>query len=212
MQADSVAVRLPGPEELALLDDARFDYGTRPVVEAPSLFDQLLAWLANAVGDAVPPVVVQVLAEYGPWVLLVLGVAGLIWILTRSELRGVFSRKDRSREETPVFSVLEEDLRAGNFDIRMAEAVRDGRHRDVVRLAYLAALSDLEAAGAIRYQRQKTNHDYLRELSGHPAEPSFAELTALFASAWYGGRHVRPEAAERALEIWRVLSPEGVET
>jgi hypothetical protein len=88
---------------------------------------------------------------------------------------------------------------------------RDGEWRLALRALYLELLVTLHERGAIRYERQRTNGDYLASLRGTPAGAPFARLTAAFDLAWYGNKPFESEAYESALglvrEIDRVTAP-----
>jgi hypothetical protein len=72
------------------------------------------------------------------------------------------------------------------------ELARAGRHREAVRVLYLAVLSFLHGHGLLRYESTRTNGEYVRQVRLAPhappglAEP-FAQLTQEFEVVWYGG-------------------------
>jgi hypothetical protein len=82
-----------------------------------------------------------------------------------------------------------------------AEALaRDGDFLAAVRLLYLAVLTQLHRADLIRYERTRTNGEYLRQLRGAEGaavvvEP-FRRLTRLFEQKWYGQRACASEDYE----------------
>src|SRR5262249_28760684 len=86
---------------------------------------------------------------------------------------------------------------------RQAEAfARNGEHLEAVRSLYLAVPALLHRAGLIRYERTRTNGEYVDQVHLHPEAPpevhaGFAELTGLFELKWYGERACRAEDWER---------------
>jgi hypothetical protein len=76
---------------------------------------------------------------------------------------------------------------------RRAEALaRRGEYLAAVRQLYLAVLTQLHRADLIRYDRTRTNGEYLRQLraadgAGAVVDP-FRRLTRLFEQKWYGER------------------------
>lgn len=75
------------------------------------------------------------------------------------------------------------------------ELARQGRYLEGVRFLYLAVLSALHHARLIRYERTRTNGEYLRQLrtadrDGDVVAP-FIQLTRLFDQKWYGERDCR---------------------
>jgi hypothetical protein len=62
-----------------------------------------------------------------------------------------------------------------------------GDYRSAVRYLYLSALMLLEERGLLRYDRTKTNREYLRSVSGYPElETSLRFVVEVFDRVWYG--------------------------
>jgi Domain of unknown function (DUF4129) len=96
---------------------------------------------------------------------------------------------------------------------REAEALlAQGRLREAVRARYLASLSFLAGRGAIRFERFKTNGEYVDEVGRAipRAASTFAAITRQFDWAWYGCAPVDELAAreffEREAQCRRELS------
>jgi hypothetical protein len=64
---------------------------------------------------------------------------------------------------------------------------RGGDFRSAVRYLYLSSLLLLDERGLLRYDRSKTNREYLRSISGSPelSEP-LQEVIDVFDNVWYG--------------------------
>jgi len=62
-----------------------------------------------------------------------------------------------------------------------------GDYRSAVRFLYLSSLLLLDERGLLRYDRSRTNHEYLRSVSGSPelSEP-LQEVIEVFDNVWYG--------------------------
>ncbi len=83
---------------------------------------------------------------------------------------------------------------------RLAEQfVREGQWRLALRALYLALLVTLHQRGTIRYERERTNGDYVGALAGGPVREPFARLTLLFDRAWYGNKPFDAQAYQAAL-------------
>lgn len=72
---------------------------------------------------------------------------------------------------------------------------RGGDYRSAVRYLYLSSLLLLDERGMLRYDRSKTNHEYLRSVAAQPelAEP-LREVVDVFDNVWYGYHSVDEEA------------------
>ena len=64
---------------------------------------------------------------------------------------------------------------------------RGGDYRSAVRYLYLSALLIMDERGVLRYDRSKTNREYLRSVSKSPelSEP-LEEVIEVFDNVWYG--------------------------
>jgi hypothetical protein len=89
---------------------------------------------------------------------------------------------------------------------RFAEAfARRGEWRLALRAAYLELLNLLHHRGAIHYEKQRTNGEYVAELARGPAVESFSLLTLLFDETWYGLRPFDAAGYSRALAFARAV-------
>ena len=88
------------------------------------------------------------------------------------------------------YRLEKEDIHSIDFEQAIAEAARQGNYRLAIRLLYLRSLKNMADKGYINWQINKTNADYLREVSSRPWQPSFAQLTNSFEYTWYGGHMI----------------------
>ena len=70
-----------------------------------------------------------------------------------------------------------------------------GDYRSAVRYLYLSSLLLLDERGLLRYDRSKTNREYLRSISGSPelSEP-LQEVIDVFDNVWYGYHELDEES------------------
>lgn len=127
------------------------------------------------------------------WLIIIGGFAGAImWYLADSNV-GLFRKKriavspDAGTEEMP------EDIFAINYQKEIDKAVKQGNYRLAVRMMFLRLLKDLSDKDVIKYKQDKTNLDYLMELSSTAHYPSFFRLTRHFEYCWYGQFEVTGE-------------------
>lgn len=69
-----------------------------------------------------------------------------------------------------------------------AQDLAEGRdYRTAVRYLYLSTLLTLDERGLLRYDRSKTNREYLRSVAGQPAlAATLREVIDVFDRVWYG--------------------------
>jgi len=72
---------------------------------------------------------------------------------------------------------------------------RGGDYRAAVRYLYLSTLLILDERGVMRYDRSKTNREYLRSVSNSPelSQP-LGEVIEVFDNVWYGNHSLEEES------------------
>ena len=72
---------------------------------------------------------------------------------------------------------------------------RGGDYRSAVRYLYLSSLLLMDERGVLRYDRSKTNREYLRSVANSPelAKP-LEEVIEVFDNVWYGYHSLEEES------------------
>jgi len=81
-----------------------------------------------------------------------------------------------------------DELLTSKGAIQRAQALSgQGDYRNAIRYLYLSSLLVLDEKGLLRYDRSRTNREYLRSVSGKPgvAEP-LRDVIEVFDRVWYG--------------------------
>lgn len=100
------------------------------------------------------------------------------------DVKEAFYRSSKSASPKSVDEA--EDIHEISFEERIQEAFQKNDFRECVRLTFLFALKKLSDRQAITWKPGKTNDEYWRELSQHPARQPWQELRLYFDYAWYG--------------------------
>jgi len=69
---------------------------------------------------------------------------------------------------------------------RLKNALDNGEYAVAIRLHYLQILNELNRHNFIRWKKDKTNADYIRELKSLEFHNDFRQLTRRFERAWFG--------------------------
>ncbi len=125
------------------------------------------------------------------WLALISGLAALVWlVISRGGFNNLFSKNNRinSTEQIVDYHAIdEEEITNNDFPKLIQAALSDKNFLMALRLNYLYALKSLEDAELIRWKRDKTNGNYVRELSIMPEfQSSFKILTREFEFYFYG--------------------------
>lgn len=115
--------------------------------------------------------------------------AGLfvLFVLYKLFFGGGAFQKSTTRSNVKVLDEEEaKPVKERKFDAAITKAASEKEYRQAVRYLYLQLLQRLSAAGAIEFAVDKTNTEYLRELTGKPYKDEVAELTRYYDYVWYG--------------------------
>lgn len=93
-----------------------------------------------------------------------------------------------------------ENIHEINFDYDIESALAQRNFKLAVRLLYLHSLKQLNDAGLIHWQIDKTNTAYINELTNADQRQSFGLLTRQFEYVWYGNFPI-DEQAFRSINI-----------
>lgn len=131
----------------------------------------------------------------GDWVkYLLLGLLALflIFILLRG-FNKTKNEEDPDEEELDVHILSEEKLLELNLEDLLKKALLEADFKMAFRLHYLLLIKLLKDRKYIRWQKEKTNHEYLRELRDTFAYSPFRKITAMYEMIWYGDRPVNED-------------------
>lgn len=150
-------------------------------------------------------------------VLLILILLGFIiyYSVNGDVLRG--ARNKKLQALNIAVSQLEENLDKAEIKPILAQAIEAGDYNLAIRLHYLSIIQGLSNRKFIRWKKDKTNYDYIREMRQHPLEASFREITAVFERVWYGSavltradfQQLEPGFVKLEREIAQPVQPAG---
>jgi hypothetical protein len=89
---------------------------------------------------------------------------------------------------------ISEDIFAINYQKEIDKAAAQGNYRLAVRLLFLRLLKNMSDKNVISYKQDKTNSDYLMQLSSTNYYQDFFRITRYYEYSWYGKFEVSNEA------------------
>lgn len=105
------------------------------------------------------------------------------------------NKKVKQAGVTPFASHDDEDIREMDIPSMLQKALAEKNFKLAVRLYFLLLLRNLHDAGHIKWEKDKTNRDYLTELfSKENLYDDVRKLTLHYEEVWYGDHHF-PEAS-----------------
>ncbi len=191
----------------------------------PSLAERIAAWLdrihwphasgsSNFNGPNVnPKIILGILIAIAAGAFAVL-VAVIVQAIGRRTIRSKPLALDE--EEAVLVEARDNDSLLGLAE----QQAKSGDYRRAFRLVYLAALVALDTGGVLRFDRSKTNWEYLRALRAAGRGDIYSALTPLtreFDQVWYGFGQADASHYARALAQYQALlaapqaaTPQGV--
>ncbi len=118
---------------------------------------------------------------------ILLAIAGIAYAIYRSMNAPKNRQIARDGVEITLDNV-EQYIHESDIDRFLREALTDGNYSLAIRLYYLQVIKQFSETGAIRWSREKTNRDYLRETRSHRAAADFRSVTRTYERVWYGNQ------------------------
>jgi hypothetical protein len=120
--------------------------------------------------------------------LWVLAITFVIFILYKLFLTEGAFRKTPKAVKTNAPDAAEEIITSeSNFETLIKQAVQTGNYRLAVRYQYLQTLHKLADKNLVELAADKTNYQYVREITNQNYQQEFAALTLNYEYVWYGG-------------------------
>jgi hypothetical protein len=197
-------------------EDYRYDREFRPA--APSLWQRFKQWLFDrlfhAMGD-------ENTSNLLRWVIYLFCGAVILYVilrLTNTSIRGIIY--GHGQNGRMALTESEENIHQLDFDQLIKESVNSRQYKRAIRLHYLKTLKKLTDQGLIDWRINKTNQDYIQELSRTDIAPAFGRLTVLFEYFCYGDFSMHESDFEAASaqfkafeeQLQRISTPKAVNT
>jgi hypothetical protein len=117
---------------------------------------------------------------------IVLLILLVVHLIGGKDLFGPRDRKIKASVSGIDLESIEENLLQAELDGPIRRAVDAGDYALAIRLYYLVVLKELSLKKHIRWKRDKTNGEYLRELGESPLFHPVQEATLAYERVWYG--------------------------
>ncbi|BDW91373.1 hypothetical protein MACH07_02050 [Flagellimonas marinaquae] len=208
-KSDIVPVQFQKSDLDTYKNDSKFNY--EEVKTESTWFTDVINWFYNllrrffewifGVGNAEG--YLAVFLEILPYLLLALFLYLVIRFFVRSNIQG----KGKKNKNPNMVSLSEDEHIIKNEDIEqlIKNALSDKNYRLAIRYQYLFILQLLSEHEWIDWQQQKTNDDYLEELSTSPLLDDFGRATVLYDYVWYGEFELNRERYTKAETIFKSL-------
>lgn len=126
------------------------------------------------------------------WLIIIVGfiIFLIIYVGAFRKKNSFIDNKDEMEEET-------EDIFAINYQRDIDKAAQAGNYRLAIRLMFLRLLKNLAEKNIIQYKTDRTNLDYLMQLSSTRYYQDFFRITRNYEYSWYGKFPVSADSYSR---------------
>ncbi|WP_417800149.1 DUF4129 domain-containing protein [Tenacibaculum sp.] len=160
----------------------------------PTILEKIWDWVKRTIikilsyiFDDITPAVgfLRVVLKILPYVIAGLVLFFIIKFFLKVNARNIIDGK----KTKPIVHLSEEEVLIKDKDLPklIQKAISEGNYQLAVRYYYLLLLKKLSDKELISWQQEKTNEDYIKELSSKKQlYTDFKELTYLYDYVWYG--------------------------
>ncbi len=199
--SSSVTVRTVDTQTLQeITSDPVFEYNELP--ENPdSLLSRLQSWVIQLLQYLFQNPWAEVILKFVFFAIFAIVLIALINNILGGNISSAFTSSKAG--ESFSLNISEQELSDTNYNKLLEQARQEQRFSDAIRIMYLKSLQQLSEAGLITWKADKTNHDYLQELSNHPTKPHFSRLTYFYEFVEYGDFSLQKDGFTVAEEIYQ---------
>ena len=119
------------------------------------------------------------------YIAIALAVVYLVYTLLNEGGTGLFTSK-RNKAINNYEEITAENIENADIHTLIKNAENDNDYRLAIRYYYLLVLKTLSLKNHIKFEDDKTNNEYLDEVSNKPFSKNFAYTSYLYNYIWYG--------------------------
>ena len=163
---------------------------------------KFLNWLFDDIKPAVG--ILKLIWEILPYVIL--GIA--LYFILKFFLRMNTSNSELDDSKlASIYATNEEELiNSKNLKQLIEDAIEAKEYRLAIRFYYLFVLKKLSDKELIIWQQEKTNEDYVAEISNENLKPDFTKSTRLYDFVWYGNFDINETEFQKAEILFKSLT------
>lgn len=126
------------------------------------------------------------------WIIIIVIVLALIALIIYAIVKNSGGNKGikSSLEDVEIHDINPMEIPKTELELRLEEALKKEDYRECIRIYFIFTMKELTEKGHIRWEKEKTNMNYLTEVFGKPFFANFSNTVSLFEVVWYGKREV----------------------
>jgi len=164
--------------------------------DEPNVFEKWLTDIQQKLLDLLSQIAPETNWQFGNFIgntlaiLAIIALAGILFIALRDMITDFTADAEFDADE----NATEIPLTSEKALARAQTLSESGDNRTAVRYLYLSSLLQMEERGLLRYDRSRTNQEYLRLVQSQPElADSLADVVTVFDRVWYGYQPIDEE-------------------
>jgi hypothetical protein len=114
----------------------------------------------------------------------------LVFVVIKSGLFNTNARIKQTITGAELLENIEDNLHESDLERALRLALEAQDYRLAIRIYYLTIIKELSLKDMIKWKRDKTNGQYVREMLEKPEGTAFRSLTVSFERAWYSNETI----------------------
>ena len=180
--------------------------------EHQNLIARAIKWflsiIENTFGFTINPAIMHIIQIIVYVLIGIVVIYLLIRFLSNERARSIFTKKGQAMGSVDL---EQEHIETVDLNLLLKNALRTKDFRLAIRYQYLLALQQLSVLEKIDWDYNKTNLDYLQELSSFSLKKAFKEVSYIYDYIWYGEQPINEEKYQKALISFNLLKTESHE-
>lgn len=140
-----------------------------------------------------PEVLGKILLYLGIGVMILCAIALIYFIVKNISPSSGNTEVTNNLRPSEQLKDIEKDLNKSDLEKALEAALAANDYRTAIRIYYLMIVKELSNKQWIKWKQDKTNGEYLREMSLREEYHTFRELTINFEKVWYGDAIINEE-------------------
>ncbi|WP_068484129.1 hypothetical protein [Maribacter hydrothermalis] len=183
-----------------------FNYTTK-TGESQNLLARFINWIGqglyNVFGIELSPQVLEIL-EYLIYLLLgLLVIYIVVKLLIKENFNSFFQKKAHAIND---INFTEEHIETIDLNKLLKEALDSNNYRLAIRYQFLLTLQQLSKNDIIEWHFDKTNSDYLTEITEPQLKNKFKKVVYLYDYIWYGEQEIAIDKYEKSISDFETIN------
>jgi len=140
------------------------------------------------------------------WILIGIAVGAIIYFIFKNEIASFWGKRNIKNSETIDTNFVDLTDDTITLETKLQNAIAKKDYAEAIRLYYTLALKNLIDTGLVEFRIDKTNNEYLLELSANTARQPFKQLTFYFDYIFYGEFEATENIFLKTEEQYHLLS------